>query len=258
MRMKLLAMTIVTAGLSSVGAAQAQDYQMEGSAAYSSIKPDVGASDSVLGLGFTYNFEKVKTAGVPLAEAAYLGRNSNLALAYATVDKADVDTMGAQGEFYLDNLYLAALYATKDSAGTSADTFGGSIGFRLGEGTQLALGYTTTDAGAGGSVDAISLSAKHVTKLSGGNFINLEGGYTSVDDNNDTKSFNVGGDFYFDPTFSVGADYTSTDGTTGSGSSDYSVGAQKFFTPTLSGELSYGTANDGTADVITVGFAARF
>ena len=258
MKMKRLAMTLAAASLSGFGAAQAQDYQMEGSAAYSSIKRDVGASDSVLGLGFTYNFEQVKTAGVPLAEAAYLGRNSNLALAYATVDKADVDTMGAQGEFYLDNLYLAALYATTDVAGTSVDTFGGSIGFRLGEGTQLALGYTTTDAGAGGSVDAISLSAKHVAKLSGGNFINLEGDYSTLDDAVDTKTFSVAGDFYFDPTFSLGASFTSSDDSASSSSSDFGVSGRKFFTPALSGELSYGTAGDGTADVITVGFAARF
>jgi hypothetical protein len=258
--MKKTAMALAVAALAGMGSALAQDYQVELEASYTDINPDVGQGDSALAFGGTYHLNRVKTAGVPLAEAAFLGRSSNLSAGYATFDDADVDGFAVGGEFYATQLYLRGAYSMTDVAGVDVDGIEARIGLMLGEGLRLAAGINRTDVDAP-NTDATNdtvLEAKYVSKMAGGTAVNLEAALVFVDDNDDTVALGVLGDYYFSPTTSVGLRLSTTDGDQAGNTTDFGIGARHFFTPAFSGQLEYGTDDDGDTDIITVAVALRF
>lgn len=240
----------VSAALALPGAALAQDYQFEGGLSYFDISPDVGSSDSAFGLDLAWYLEPVRTSGLPLAEAAFYTRASNVAFSWVTFDKADFDILNIGGEFYIDRLYLAADYI-RFSNGATSDDFAIGVGYVPVDGLRLAARYVFADLGD----DAFTLEAKYLAPLAGGTAFGLEAIGEFVDDDADTMSFSLAGDYYLNPSLSLGARLIYTDDDFGSDTA-WGLGAKYFFTPVFSGEIEY--VNSDFVDTIGIRFAARF
>lgn len=239
MKLKTLVATMALTCASSV--ALAQNYNFEVGVNYTDIDRDVGGSDDAFGVYGKYYFQEVRPGNNPLAEAAFINRSSN---AYVN-GRDDLDVVNAGVEFYIPDtiFYGAAEIQRQDYDGQSTEN---DWGVRLGL-TPLAGLRVWTEYWDEPGYDA-NIHAKYVVPLGGGNFVNVEGGYSDYDAND---VFYVAGDFYFDRTFSAGAGYTDNDYEDG-----FMLRARKFFTPEISGQLEF-TKWD-SADVITVGASFRF
>lgn len=231
--------------------AAAQDFQLEGGLGLTRLDPELGASDSLLGADVTWHFAAVKTANLPLAEAGFLTRSSNLFGAYITADKADRDTLVLGGEFYVENFYVAAAYNRIDNGATSND-FAVRLGFLPTNGMLLTFGYAKQDLA---DVDAISLEMKYVIDLVADSALNLEAGLTLVDDAVDTKVLDLAADYYFGHMLSGGVTVGYSDNDLDD-NTVIGVRGRYFFTPTFSVQGSYET--DGDNDEFGVRLALRF
>lgn len=267
MKKTSIALVLAAAGLSA-GVASAQDYQFEAGISYADFSYEAGGSDSALSIGGEYHFSPVKTSGHPLAEAAFLQNSSNLAAFYATTDESEVDTLGIGGEFYMNQLYLRGGFARgeSDASGVdvTVDALIGRIGIVLTPGFRVAAGIDRLDTDIDSNLVAdpeatnnTVLEAKYVTKMSGGTAVNVEGDLTFVDDEGDTTTLALAGDYYLNPMASLGLRLASSDNDAGS-TTDFGVGGRMFFTPAFSGGLEYHTAGDGDDDVFEITLAARF
>ncbi len=248
--MKQAYMAAAVAAAFATFGAQAQDYQMEGGLQYAHVDAD-GSTDSIYGADFTFHLKQVSTSGRPLAEAAFLGRSSNLGLSYATVDKADVDALNGSGEFYFGDFY-GAVDVTQASIGSDDSTdFAIRAGFLPMDGLLLTVGYEDYDLA---DLTAISLGAKYVVLLNDGMALNLEGDVKQYDDQDDTIEYTLLADYYLNNALSFGVRFNDSDA---SGSdATVGVGAKYFFTPVISGEIEY--ANQDKTDTIGVRVAMRF
>jgi hypothetical protein len=233
----------VAAAFAVQGVAHAQDYQMEAGVSYA----DFDGNDSAVGLDFTYYLETVTTANRPLAEAYFLGRNSNIGAAYVTEDKADVDTLAIGGEFWLEDIYLGAALSRSDDSIDTYNDYALRVGFMLQEGT---LAYIGLDDGDSFNKSTFHLGAKHVGKL-GENFVNLEADLASNDGDN---TLTLVGDYFFSSEFSAGVRVAESD--ISGVDTEFGVGARYFFTPTISGQVEYTTQD--SFDTIAIRVAARF
>jgi hypothetical protein len=253
--MRKTAFALAFAAAAGFGTVHAQDYQMELEAGYTDISPDGGGSDSAFDVGFTYFFDRVATAGKPLGEAAFLSNASNMSVFYQTFDKADADAIGVQGEFWFDQLYLRGSYIAAEFGDVDVDTIGARIGWMLAPGFRIAGGvdYVDVDLPGADSRSDIVLEAKYVADLGGGAAFNLEGSVTFLDDPIDDEVFEIAGDYYFNPAFSIGAGLSMADD-----DDNWSLRTRYFITPTIAGQLEYFTENDGDDDAFRLSLAVRF
>jgi hypothetical protein len=249
--MKKTAFALALMAAAGLGTAQAQNYQMEAEVGYTDTDLN---DDSILDASFTYHLAPVVTSGMPLAEAAFLMYSSNIGVGYATFDDADVDTIGVQGEFYFDKIYLRGGYSSTDFDGTDSDTISGRIGYIVMPGLRVAAGVDRVDIDLPGAEESndIVIEGKYVTKLAGDTAVNLEASLTMLDEADDDV-IGISGDYYFNRMLSVGAGASFADDDT-----NYGVNARYFFTPVISGQLQYVTVNDGDDDSIRVSAALRF
>lgn len=197
-----------------------------------------------------YYFNAVKTDNLPLAEAAYLGKNSNVFAAYSRSYSngflADNKVLSGGVEVYIPESFLyvkvdAAHYSYEhgiDSDNNAVTTIGL---------TPLNGLLVTTSWDSDESYHA-NIAAKYVTAIGSGHFINVE---ASLADTDFGTYKAIGGDFYIDNTFSVGALISDDD--TGT---DYTVRTRKFFSEQFSGELAYTDANFGNE--VSLGVSYRF
>ena len=211
--------------------AMAENYQAEVGVAYM----DIEETDAITVMG-ELHFNEVSTSGLPLEEAAYLGKSNNVALSYTEWEELDITLIRA--EFYVGDFYIAPAYIDNSLTDGSALV---SLGYASDNGLRIATTVPEEDYEA-------NVDVKWVTKLSSGNFINLEAGFADGGDFDD--SIVVGGDYYFDETFSAGAAFIDE------GDSAFELRVNKFFTGTFKAGLSYVSSDD--ADVITVDAAIRF
>ena len=232
------------------GVAQAQPYDFEAGLSYINFDPDVGRSDSAIALDLAWYWDGVRTVGLPLQEAAFINRASNINFGYLTFDRADFDETSLGAEYYVDRLYLAADYIRSSNGDTFHDFVLG-IGYVPMDGFRLAARYVIVDEGD----DAFAFEAKYVGLLAGGTAWGIEGSLEFVDDDFDTTFFNLSGDYYFTPELSAGLRFSYLDDDFGS-DSGWGIGAKFFFTPTISGEIEY--FDDDFVETIGVRFAARF
>ena len=244
MKKTYLALAVAAALSATHGVAQAQDYNVEIGGSYI----DFDGDDHALKLDATFHFDTVNTAGRPLTEAAFMGRNSNVFASYESFDDLDIDEFNIGGELWLEDIYLSATYT--DLSGD--DSFDESsyelrVGYMLGDDFLVSLGYEDGDER---DDETISLAAKYVGQI-GDNFINVEGGIFNTDGDN---LFALSGDYYFTREFSVGLRLADSDE---SGfKTIYGIASRYFFTPTISGEVEYLTQDSD--DQFTLRVAARF
>jgi len=241
--MKKTSLTLAVASVFAfAGTANAQDYQAE--AGFSYIDVEVGEySDSAMALDFTYYLDKVSTADKPLAEAAFLGRNSNVGLTYLTFDDADVDSTTFSGEYWHQDLYVSADYVTADDA----DALAVNLGYMIKDGL---LGYV-------GMIDedeiednTLLIGAKYVAPM-GANYVNLEGELQTNDGNNVVS---LAGDYFLNNETSIGVRVAESD--VEGAETAYGVGASYFFVPNASAGIEYTTQDE--LDMIALRVAARF
>ena len=251
MKKTYLAMAVAAASFVATPAI-AQDYQMEAGLSYISLSPDVGSSDSAIGVDFRYNFETVSTAGKPLAEAQFLGRNGGVNLSYSDYDKNDNTDIDVGADFWFDDFYVAAAFNNNDYGFDDDNNYQLTAGYMVGE-TMLA--YASFVDGDSFSSASFLLGAKYVADL-GGSYANLEAVLGIHDDYND---LGLVGDYFLTNEFSVGAFATLSDDTDYA-EHEYGVATKYFLMPNVSGELAYTLNNGGWDgdDAIYFRLAARF
>src|SRR5690554_444765 len=247
MKKTYLAMAVAAASFVAAPAL-AQDYQMEAGLSYISMSPDVGPSDSAIGVDFRYNFETVSTAGKPLAEAEFLGRNGGVDLGYSAVDKADKTNITVGGNYWFEDIYVAAELDIYDAPGTDGNNYQLTGGYMV---SDSMLAYATYLDGDGYSSASFLLGAKYVADM-GGNYANLEAVLGIHDNNND---LGLVGDYFLSRELSVGLFATLSDDTDVE-EHTFGVAAKYFITPVVSGELEYAIQDKDSA--IGIRLAARF
>ncbi len=195
---------------------------------------DTNVKQSSYGFEGAYYFNEVLTENVPLAEAAYLGKNSNVnaSIGHFSQDSVSGDNYNAGVEFFIPEsfLYVAggisrATYDLKRSNAKWTDNdWYANIGITPIDGLLVATSYAH-DQG----YDA-NIYAKYVTDIGGDQYVNIEARYEDGDFG-DAK--HLIGDYYFDSSFSVGA------GVFREGSNAYLLRARKFFGEPFSVDLTY-------------------
>ena len=252
MKKTYLALSVAAAAVAfSAQSAVAQDYQMEVNAGYTSYSYDAGGDDSALGVGFNYYLEKVRTSGKPLAEAAFLGHNSNVGVSYKNTDKADVTDLGLNGEYWFEKIYAAANLTRYDDAVDDGINYDLRAGYMI---DPALLAYVGLEDGDGYFESVLKLGAKYLTKI-GSNNVNLEGQYATSDGE---SVISLGGDYYLNNELSVGAEVgiPSASGA----ENEIELRARYFFMPNISAQASY-TLNSDYVDgdsALGLGVTARF
>lgn len=271
---------LATALVATFGTANA--YQAEINAAYENT--DIDNSDGVdtFAIGGKYYLNGVQYKNGPLAEAAFLGKASNIGLAYANASTDDdgyeleIDSIGINGEFFIPNtqFYVAGslnrseITVETDLGKYSDDNTGYAIeaGYLPINGLLLAAGIakenvaahqvgkngfinTYSTASAVADDTAVTLRAKYVTQI-GNHYTNFEASSAFGDE----TAYGVAADLYIDPTLSVGL--AINDATLDDFDTVFSVRAQKFFTPAIAVGLNY-TTTDG-ADSFGINGTFRF
>lgn len=208
-----------------------------------------------------YYFTPVNVKGYPLAEAAFLQGVSNIGLEYGyaegeqshfvwtncefcdpQIQDTKVHTGKVSAEVYIPNtvFYLAGAFNYTDyhltrqsgeTASGSSNHWWADVGVRPTEGLLI---YSRFHEDVTPFEDSFNLSSKYVRPLGGGRAINLEASYYYEKDYDDY--WTLGGDFYFTPNFSVGAEYREDE--------TYQVRTEKFFAPKVGAGLYYQSHRD--------------
>lgn len=247
MKLKLIFAATV---LATSGLAIADSYQSEVGASAARWDADgINSSLNNYEVNGKYYFNLVKTDNLPLAEAAYLGKNSNAFLAasrnYGHGYLGDGKSYSGGVEVYIPEnfLYIKVEGIHQRYEGDSDSSAFTTIGLTPFDGLRLTTSWNSDE-----SYHA-NIDAKYVTALGNGQYINVEASFADTDGNGTYKA--IGGDYYFDNTFSVGAEVSDDDFGT-----NYSVRTRKFFTEQFSGDLSYADTDLGNA--IALGVNYRF
>ncbi len=245
MKLKLMFASIV---LVSSGFAIADTYQAEVGASAARWDADgINSSLNNYEANGKYYFNLVKTDNLPLAEAAYLGKNSNAFLVasrnYGHGFFADSKNYSGGVEVYIPENFLyikvEGVHQRYSDSDTSAIT---TIGLTPLDGLRVTTSWDSDE-----SYHA-NIDAKYVTALGNGQYINVEAGLADTDFGTYKA---IGGDYYFDNTFSVGAEVSDNDVGT-----NYLVRTRKFFTEQFSGDLAY--ADTELGNIVTLGASYRF
>lgn len=256
--MKKTYLAMVVAAASMVAApALAQDYQVEAGVVYTNLSPDLGSSDRQLGVDFRYNFEAVSTAGKPLAEAQFLGRNGGVEFGYSDQKDTDNTNITVGGDYWFNDVYFSASFVNADDGDDKENVVGAKAGYMLDKNLLVHVGLANQGYVAGKGVvsdeTTVSVGGKYIATLDN-NLVNLE---TEFVRNSDYKSLTVSGDYFITNDLSAGIGATKI-----SGGDEIAVdfGIKYFAEPTLSGEVAF-TLNDGGVDkdqAVSFRIAARF
>jgi hypothetical protein len=246
MKIKLL---VAALGVAASGFAIADTYQVDlGANAVRFENDQSNHTGKVYELNGSYYFKAVETNNLPLAEAAYLGKNSNVFAGFGVSPKQNgapnqkVYAVGAEVYIPESFLYVSA-GASRYSVNHEHDhDWFTTVGVTPIDGLLVTTSYNH-DSG----YDA-NIHAKYVTSIGTGQFINVEAGLADTDFGTSTS---VGGDFYLDNTFSVGANISDDD--TGT---EYTLRTTKFFTEQFSAGLAFTDADEGNE--LVVGASFRF
>jgi len=244
MKLKLL---VAALGVSVSGFSIADTYQVDLSANAVRFENDhSNTNGEFYELGGNYYFKAVETNNLPLGEAAYLGKNSNVFAGFGVSPKQNgspnqkIYAVGA--EFYIPESFLyVSAGATRYSANHDSEhDWFTTVGVTPIDGLLVTTSYSH-DAG----YDA-NIHAKYVTAIGSGQFINVE---ASLADTDFGTYKSVGGDFYIDNTFSVGANIGDDD--TGT---EYTLRTTKFFTEKFSAGLSLTDTDAGNEFLVGANF----
>jgi len=202
------------------------------------------------GADVTVFFQPVSIQQGPFAEAPFINRASNLDVAYLREEDGNFDIYNVGGEFYVDDVYVAASYS-RFSNGFSLDDYSMRLGYMLADNTRVTVGYDRQDMPFGSNIDIYTVGFKQLTLLSADTALNLEADIGIADADKSRFAYNVSADYYLTRSFSLGARYS------GVGSDDqWGVGTRFFFTPRFSAGAEY--TRDSGDDIFALRLAARF
>lgn len=248
---------LATAMIASLGTAHA--YQAEINAGYENTDFDhVGDLDTLF-INGKYYLNPVATQNLPLAEAAFLNKASNVGAGYANASgdgDADIDVYGVTGEFYVPGtqFYASASLNRTDFIGDKNTGYAIEGGYLPFDGLLVAVGVAkenvdpvqvanygfvanVANAVSVGDDTAVSLRAKYVTQI-GGYYTNFEGlSYIG-----DETTYRLGADLYIDPTLSVGVSLA--DSTAEGSDAIFNLRAQKFINSQIAVGANYTAADD--------------
>jgi hypothetical protein len=227
--------SLVAAALACGGmSAMADDYRAEVTLIGDRTEPDGNFPhlDQFAAVG-TYYLEPVRTAGLPLAEAAFLNRSSFVrgAAVRSEIGDEKIDIFSASLGYYMpDTIFFGRLgVAYADDFDGDQTQFNGSFGITPIDGLLL---FTNFDEDGWDP----NVTAKYVGKMANTHYYSITA--SAVDPDGDDTNVGLDFDYYLDTTFSVGAGY-------GSASDDFSLRAQKFFTPSFAVGAHASTGDDG-------------
>lgn len=230
------------------GAAFADSYQAEiaGIAARIDADNSKGTLD-VYSLGGKYYFEAVDTDNLPLSEAAFLSKNGGVygAASHSSLFGKSFDVYSLAADYFIPDAFLyfdVSAMRTKYGAFTD-DEWSTTLGVTPIDGLLISTEYNH-DQG----YDA-NLSAKYVTATRAGEFINIEANIVDRGDEIEGTYTEIGVDYYFDRTFSLGGEVESEDS-----DNSYTIRMQKFFTEQFSAALSYTDGVDENRVFLAAGF----
>lgn len=222
-------------------AAAADDYraQLDLSFDRTLINRDDLPDADVFGVDGTYYFEPVSTDGVPLSEAAFLGRSSYLraGVARAEWDHEKLDVFGARIGYYLpDTIFYGELgYTYLDDVPGDRSQLSGALGIAPFDGLLITSSFDEDGWDP-------NVRARYVGKFPNAHFFAAT--IDAYEETDDDLDFALGFDYYFDTTFSAGASLSEN---------STQVRVEKFFTP----RFSVGAHADIGDDDLGDGFGAR-
>jgi len=237
--------------------ARADDYRWDTGIDYTRFSGP-GEDVDYWSLGGSYYLRDVATDGLPLQEAAYLGRASSVSAAVSRFDSpfGDFDQWRLSGEFYVPSawLYFSAGLTGSDTLGIAVDD-GGDVTLTRGNDTawNATIGITPFD-GLRLSTSFYqhqdyepNLDVKYVGRLGNDHWYGF--GVNLVDPDGDDLTYAVSGDYFIDRTLRVGGEL---------GEHHWGISADKFFTERLSVGLRYRDFDEGDGDTLTLRVAMRF
>ena len=233
----LLAVTLACGGVS----AFADDYRGEVTLFGDRTEPDGDFPhlDQFAAVG-SYYLSPVRTDGLPLAEAAFLNRSSFVrgAAVRSEVGDEKIDIFSASLGYYMpDTIFFGRLGVSyADDFDGDQTQFFGSFGITPLDGLLL---FTNFDEDGWDP----NVTAKYVGKMANAHYYSISA--SALDPDVGDTNVSVDFDYYLDRTFSVGAGY-------GSAADDFSLRAQKFFTPSFAVGAHVSTGDDGDAFGATV------
>ncbi|OTG85010.1 putative porin [Acinetobacter sp. ANC 4648] len=242
---KLAIASALLSALAMSGTANAYQAEVGGSYTYTDWDDFDGTHN--FGVDGTYYFNPVQTRNVPLNEAAFLDRASNVKAQVNYGNNNDVkNTEYAVGaEYFVPNsdFYLSGDVGRNERKvdNTNIDlkvtTYAAEVGYLPAPGLLIAAGVKGYDAKHGDDGADPTIRAKYVTTLGNGKDINLEAGAAF----GDLDEYRVRGDYYLDKTLSVGADYYNNGLTD---HDEFGLSAKKFLNQQVSLEGRVGFGND--------------
>lgn len=246
-------------------AALANDYQHEASIDYA--WGDVQASDLQSGdMSYRFYLNPVQSNTIaPLAEAAFIGRNSSV---YGLYNRGTLKTDGLKdsfsawklgGEYMADshNYYAALSYHSINGSSTKSAL--SQLGFFLDSDWLLTLDIEHIRPEEQGSKTQFGFSSKKLMRLPTGDFMNIEASYMDVRGTSRNR-FGLAGDYYFGKALSVGLlyDWTSKNGLS-TASDAFTLRSQWYPMPQLAirAQVTFDHLETGD-DLYTVGASYRF
>lgn len=222
----------------------------------------------------TVYFAPVSTERRPLQEAAFLDRASNVTASYLRLDSdydntdvamVDLNYYVPNSMFFLGGHFFRVIESADEfNPGYSENDWGLTLGLTPADGLLIYTKYRSAPSLSGSTFGQLTsssatfenedyeanISAKYVTELDeNGRAWKVE---ASLVDSQNRDFLYVGGDYFLDPTFSLGLwveDYNIADNA-------YGVRTEKFFTPQISLQGSY--SDVGRSNAWQVGARFRF
>ncbi|MDZ4262866.1 MAG: putative porin [Pseudomonadota bacterium] len=260
MKLALFSAIVAASGFTIAPFALSETYRTEISASYGETDSDYYSGDNyTVGLSGKLYFSPVDTAGLPLAEAAFLQKASSFSVSLSNSeyeyegDNQDAYLRGANLTYFVPNsiFFVGAgitenkwTYEYRFSDETDfikgstdwASRWNAAVGIAPIDGLQVWSDFfEDTDVS-----EHWNLNAKYVKPLAGERAFGVEVRYGDYRES-DSHSINVSADYYFTHRFSVGAGA----GQAWSDESDvedqttYNIHARHFLTENASVELSY-------------------
>lgn len=249
--MKLIPLSAALAALSIAQVTDAQSYQVEVDGLYTQVK-DRSTEIDLYGSVVDLYFEPVATQGHLLAEAYFLEHASHIGAAYlhSSSESLDSDTLAANLSYFVPNtgIYIAASYSQYSNDFADENNWTAQLGFLP---MANCLVYTNYDDDTDYQ---FNLNTKYVNEFNDGRGINVEAGIQKLDEaySDDDFGYVIGADYYFNPRFSLGAQYADRQQT------HYGLRGRLFVTPTFSLAGIYETEDDTDYDAYRLEAAVRF
>ncbi|WP_374665132.1 putative porin [Acinetobacter sp.] len=261
-------------GLSLTASASfAYNGQIDGGFTYFDHDDSITDSNGAFDLSGTLYFNPVNAKYGPLNEAAFLGHNSNASLAYSYnyweskniagfEQDNKINNISASIEYFYEQFYVeGALGFSRENeqsklngfkvADEDYDTtlYRALAGFMPMPNLLLAAGIDGYQGDGDNDDNRFAVKAKYVAALDHGQALNLEADGAF----GDTDTVMLGADYYFNPAFSLGAEYSMQDD--GDDDTDFFAVRSKYF---IHPDFAVGGAIGFGDDVIAFNINASF